>query len=105
MGYHEQLLMRKVAHPIVYKRYVDDTFTVFETKEESETFLKEFSLVHSALSFTCEAEVDSKLPFLDVLVEKNDNSFLTSVYRKSTFTGDYVSWGSFNPTRRKTNLP
>ncbi len=57
-----------------------------------------------ALRFTCESEENNKLPFLDVLVEKSGNAFLTSVYRKSTFTGEYISWKSFNPSRQKLNL-
>ena len=44
------------------------------------------------------------LPFLDVLVEKNDHEFVTSIYRKLTFTGQYICWNSFCPTKRKTNL-
>ena len=48
-----------------------------------------------------EEENNNKLPFLDVLVERCDSSFLTSVYRKPTFTVLYFSWDSF---ARKLNL-
>ena len=51
-----------------------------------------------------EEENNNKLPFLDVLVERCDSSFLTSVYRKPTFTGLYLSWHSFAPRSRKLNL-
>ena len=44
------------------------------------------------------------LPFLDVLVTKSNNKFITSVYRKPTFTGQYIHWNSFGPKRRKINL-
>ena len=44
------------------------------------------------------------MPFLDVLVEKNDHEFRTSIYRKPTFTGQYIRWNSFCPMKRKTNL-
>ena len=44
------------------------------------------------------------MPFLDVLVEKNDHEFVTSFYRKPTFTGQYIRWNSFCPMKRKTNL-
>ena len=104
VGYHESLLMERVCNPFVYKRYVDDTFAIFETKEHAELFLDELSRMHPSLSFTCEGEENNRLAFLDVLVEKNNNSFTTSVFRKKTFTGDYISWGSFNPISRKINL-
>ena len=51
-----------------------------------------------------EEENNNKLPFLDVLVERCDFSFLTYVYRKPTFTGLYLSWDSFAPRSRKLNL-
>ena len=41
---------------------------------------------------------------LDVLVERHDSEFLTSVYRKPTFTGQYLRWNSFSPQKRKINL-
>ena len=49
-------------------------------------------------------ESNSSLPFLDVLVERQNSDFITVVYRKPTFTGQYLRWNSFNPTKRKTNL-
>ena len=42
--------------------------------------------------------------FLDVLVERHDSEFLTSVYRKPTFTGQYLRWNSFSSQKRKINL-
>ena len=44
------------------------------------------------------------LPFLDVLVEKNDHEFVTSIYKKPTFTGQYIRWNSFCPMKRKTDM-
>ena len=44
------------------------------------------------------------LPFLEVLVEKNDHLFVTSIYRKSTFTGQYIRWNSFCLMKRKISL-
>ena len=41
------------------------------------------------------------LPFLDVYVERIDVGLETSVYRKPTFTGQYLRWESFSPLKRK----
>ena len=47
----------------------------------------------------------SKLPFLDVLVEKSsEGGVVTSVYRKPTFTGLYIVWDSFCAMSNKINL-
>ena len=42
--------------------------------------------------------------FLDVNVERTATGFETSVYRKPTFTGQYLRWESFSPTKQKINL-
>ena len=60
--------------------------------------------MHPALKFTFEKEQNVQLPFLDVLNEKSMEGFLTFVFRKPTFTGQYFCWDSFGPTKRKTNL-
>ena len=60
--------------------------------------------MHSALKFTFEKEENYQLPFSDVLVEKSNERFLTSVFRKPTFTGQYFRRDSFGPTKRKTKL-
>ena len=49
-------------------------------------------------------EENNSLPFLDVLVEKSDTGFLTSVYRQPTFSGLYTRWNSFCPKQRKFSL-
>ena len=51
-----------------------------------------------------EKESNHSLPFLDVLVERHDLEFLTSVYRKPTFTGQYLRWNSFSRQIRKIYL-
>ena len=60
--------------------------------------------MHPSLRFIVEKEKDGILPFLDVKIEKSTNEFLTSVYRRPTFTGLHTNWNSFEPPKRKTNL-
>lgn len=51
-----------------------------------------------------EFESDGTLPFLDVLVERKVGLFITSIFRKLTFTGLCPSWNSFVPKAHKTGL-
>ena len=39
-----------------------------------------------------------------MLVERHDSEFLTSVYRKLTFTSQHLRWNSFSPQKWKINL-
>ena len=104
VGFQERLLFEKFPKPFIYLRYVDDTFVSFRLRNDALLFFDKLNDLHSSLSFTMEEENNNKLPFLDVFVERCDSSFLTSVYRKPTFTGLYLSWDSFVPRSRKLNL-
>ena len=83
---------------------MDDTFVVFSNEDECDLFLNSLNSLHPSLRFTFEKESNLALPFLDVLVEKSPSKFITSIYRKPTFTSLYLRWNSFSPRKRKTNL-
>ena len=104
VGFHERRQFDKFPKPFTYLRYVDDTFISFKSRSDALKFFDTLNRLHSSLSFTMEEESNGQLPFLDVLVERGDSSFLTSVYRKPTFTGLYLNWHSFAPKSRKLNL-
>jgi len=103
-GYQEEKLFNFANRPLAYFRYVDDTFAVFNNEDDCNTFLLHLNSLHPSLCFTHEKEFNHSLPFLDVLVEKLGSEFSTSVYRKPTFTGQYLRCNSFSPHKRKINL-
>lgn len=104
VGYYEKRLFEDIDRPLMYQRYVDDTFAIFENESQCDLFLSKLNGLHPSLKFTMEKEVNNSLAFLDVVVEKTGANFVTSVYRKPTFSGQYISWDSFCPVKRKVNL-
>ena len=97
VGYHEQRLSVKGSQKILlYRRYVDETFSINRSEQHSREFLTELNNLYPTLQFTCEHEDNGTLPFLDVKVNKNQPSeegtisFNTDVCRKPTFTGQYI---------------
>ena len=104
VGYYQSRLFLTTSKPEMYYRYMDDTFVVFSNEDECDLFLDSLNSLHLFLRFTFEKESNLALPFLDVLVEKSPSNFITSMYRKPTFTGHYLRWNSFSPRKRKTNL-
>ena len=90
--------------PVLYRRYVDDTFCLFRNRDHVYSFLEYINRQHPNIKFTYELETDNALPFLDVLVNNDKDVFSTSLYRKKTFTGLYTDFSSLSPTKYKINL-
>ena len=83
--------------PVLYKRYVDDCFLVFNHMSHVDKFLNFLNTQHPKIKFTKEVETNGILPFLDVTVRRAGTSIETSVYRKPSFTGLGLSFFSFVP--------
>ena len=89
--YYEALLFKRVNKPLMYYRYVDDTFAVLNDHDKCNEFFSNLNSLHPSLRFTFEKVCNRTLPFLDVLVEKNDHKFVTSTESRlslaNTFAG------------------
>ena len=59
---------------------------------------------HQNIKFTVEKENCLSLSFLDVKICRKNRKFVTSVYRKPTFSGVYTSYESFIRTYQKRGL-
>ena len=90
--------------PLFYRRYVDDTFLLFSSESHVKKFWRYLNSRHDNMNFTYESESDDKLPFLDVLVSREAGQFVTSLYRKPTFSGLYTNFNSFIAEKYKTGL-
>ena len=99
-----KLLFDRFLWPYIYLRYVDDTFACFCSRNEDFSFFQRLNDLHPSLTFTMDEENDNQLQFLDVLIEGRSFGFVTSIYRKPTFTGLFLSWDAFAPKFRKVNL-
>ena len=77
----------------------------FHNKDSANQFLHYFNSCHRNIKFTIEFEQNNAIQFLDILVTRNqNNTFMTSIHRKKTFTGLYTKWDSFTPRKYKINL-
>jgi hypothetical protein len=91
--------------PLVYKRYVDDCFLIFKTKQLCDAFFRYINKLHPNIKFTKDEESNDTLSFLDILIKRNcDGLFETTIYRKPTFSGLYLKWNSYLPKKFKINL-
>ena len=90
VDYYESKLVQTISKPKMYYCNMDDTFVVLSNNDECNLFLDSFNSFHPSLRVTFEAESNLAFPFLDVLVEKSPSKFITFIYRKPTFTGQYL---------------
>ena len=95
--FEEQAITTLSYEPRIWKRYVDDAFTILD-RENVDDFLQHLNNQQPSIHFTMETEEDYKLAFLDTAVLREPNSRLTtSVYRKPTHTDQYLAYDSHHP--------
>ena len=107
MGHHENIWLEQYQGPEVlfYRRYVDDMFCLFHSEQDATAFFDYINSQHPNIRFTFEKEIDHVLPFLDVLIDNTYHGcFVTSTFRKKTFTGLPTNYLSFAPLSYKIGL-
>lgn len=107
LSHHEQIWLNNCPvafKPLYYRRYVDDVFVLFRDKSHVLKFKEYLNKQHKNIHFTHEEEKDNNLSFLDILVTRDGEHFLTSLYRKATFSGVYTNFQSFIPLQYKHGL-
>ena len=103
MGHHERSWISSFDNSqlLFYRRYVDDTFCIFNSETQAMAFFEYINSKHPNIRFTMEKEVEKKLPFLDILIDNSQDQVITSVYRKKTFTGLLTNFFSFTSYSHK----
>ena len=90
--------------PIVCVRFIDDTFLLFSTKNNVKKFKNYLNKQYKDIKFTLEIEKNGSLSFLDIIITHENNKFVTSVYRKPSFSGGFTNFKSFIPDINKRGL-
>ena len=103
MGNLEKISLTDDLKPKIYTRYVDDIFLQVADNNQIEQIKQKFEST-SVLKFTVENNLNNKLPFLDILVDTSNDSFHTTVYRKSTNYGTCLNGNSECTNRYKTSV-
>ena len=96
-SFEEQAITTSSYEPRIWKRYVDDTFTILD-RENVDDFLQHLNNQQPSIRFTMETEKDNKLALLDTAVLREPEGRLTtSVNRKPTHTDQYLAYDSHHP--------
>ena len=89
---HEILWLGKCPSefkPVICKRYVGDTFLLFQNINQIEKFKYYLNLQHANIKFTSEIEMNNLLPILDIKIIIEHNKFTISVYHRPIFSGEF----------------
>ena len=90
--------------PRIWERHVDDVFSILR-RCNLEQFFQHINSLHPKTKFTMEKEENSTIPFLDTLIQRNqDGTISVKVYRKPTHTNQYLSFTSHHSTRSKQSV-
>jgi len=86
--------------PLFYRRYVDDSFIIFENQAGVQPLFDYMNSLYTNIQFTKEEESPdaSGFSFLNVYVTKGGTRFHTNTYYKPTHTGQYTHLGNTKST-------
>ena len=79
----ETKIVDDTSYPKFYRRYVDNTFCLFNKKEDANNFLEHINKLHPSIRFEMEVEQDSKLNFLDAVITRVQGSSSSKSLLKS----------------------
>ena len=87
--------------PRFWRRYVNDTCTALPSNLV-DSYHDHLNSINPCIQFMIERESDGQLPFLDILLNREeDGSIRTSVYHKATHTDQYLCFHSHHPAANK----
>ena len=91
--------------PLMWKRFVDDTFVVIKAAHKQE-LLDHINSIDHHIQFTSEdSKQDGSMTILDMMITpKDDGRLSTTVYRKPTHTDLYLQWNSHHTISSKYSV-
>ena len=101
----EKILKESDKNPLVWWRYIDDIFMLWQHGEnELKKFLEFLNCYHPTIKFTADYSKE-KINFLDVEIIKKDNRLVTDLFIKPTDTHQYLHASSCHVFYSKKSIP
>ena len=105
MEHIKQIAITSAPHPpLWWYRYVDDTHCKLN-REHAREFTDHLNSIDPEIQFMVESENNGALAFLDTNTIRRDGSSLKiTIYRKPTYTDQYLHWQSNHPAQHKLSV-
>ena len=105
MEFFENKYLSRIKPPeVVWLRYVDDILCLWPRNQNVDDFLENLNSLVPSIKFTVEVENEGILPFLDVLIHRDDRNLRFSIYRKPTNISSYVHYYSAHTRKVKISV-
>ncbi|XP_023233804.1 uncharacterized protein LOC111633468 [Centruroides sculpturatus] len=96
------VLQKYEDNMIMYARYVDDVFIIWNNKPDIRQFIGDINSNIYGLELELEQQNQKRIHFLDIEIEVDEEGVInTKVYRKPTYVPDLIPWFSHDPTSYK----
>ena len=96
---HEQIAISTTLYPPkIWERFVDDVDPILRQMHLG-NFFHHINNLHQNIKFTMEDESNGKLAFIYTLLKQNNGKVFALVYRKPTYTNQYLHYSSCHETR------
>ena len=103
--FEEKILESFEKKPMIWWRYIDDIFFIWEHGAESlKVFIEQASMFHSTIKFTAEYSKE-ELNFLDVNLKLIDGELKTDLFVKPMDTHQFLDPTSCHPYHCKKGIP
>jgi len=78
-----------------YFCYVDEILIIYDSRHtDIKNIQDDFIMLHPNMKFTAEPEFDNQINFLDITIRKTPTNWITSIYRKPSFTDSIIPYSS-----------
>ena len=95
MEFFEKYLLRTILpDDVIWYRYVDDVLCLWPEDLDLDNFLCQLNNLVPSIEFSIEEEIDFKILFLDVLIERVERNFKFIIYRVPTNICSYIHYYS-----------
>jgi len=87
---------------IRYFHYIDDILIIYDPNHtDINSIHKDFNAIHPNMKFTAETESSNSINYLDITIHKTPTNWVTSIYRKPTYTDTIIPYSSNHPAQNK----
>ena len=97
-GYERAAITMALCSLNVWEQFVADVYCIIN-RIHLENVFHRINNLHQNIKFALEEESNGQLAFLETLLKRNNEVISVLVYRKDTYTDQYLHYSSHHKTR------